>query len=99
MHLAPSREMLVRTINDLSSGVLDRSDAATWAVQLIEDESLLLSNTLIMRTSNAFARSIFLRRTAITCMASTTSLRRKLNCLVSGTSRARAVTAQLTRSL
>lgn len=49
MQLAPSREMLVRTINDLSSGVLDRSEVATWALQLIEDESLCLSDRQIVR--------------------------------------------------
>lgn len=50
MQLAPFREMLVRTINDLSSGVLDRSEVATWALQLIEDDCLFLSDKLIVLT-------------------------------------------------
>lgn len=48
-HSAPTRDTLLRKLDDLRSGSVGRADVASWAIAIVDDDSVRVTDQAVMR--------------------------------------------------
>lgn len=48
-HLAPTRNTLLRKLDDLKSGSAGRADLASWAMAIVEDDGVRVTDQVVMQ--------------------------------------------------